>query len=58
MKNKKEDATAEKFTKQQILNSEKYIKHKDILTAILKEDKTYTKDEVELKIKEFLKRRV
>lgn len=58
MKNKREEAIIQKFTKEQILNSDKYIKHKDILTAILKENKTYTKEEVENKINEFLKRRV
>jgi len=58
MKNKREEAIIQKFTKEQILNSDKYVKHKDILTAILKENKTYTKEEVENKINEFLKRRV
>lgn len=54
----KNEESQEKFSKEQILKSEKYTKNKDLLTAILKEDKSYTKEEVDLKIKEFLKRRV
>lgn len=56
MKNK--DTIDEKFTKEQIINSEKYKKDKDILTAILKTNKTYTKEEVDIKIKEFKERKV
>lgn len=58
MKAKKEEITEERFTKEQIVSSEKYKKNKDILTAILKQDETYTKEEVENTIQEFLKRRV
>lgn len=58
MKNKKEKKADEMFTKEQIINSKMYIKNRDILIAILKEDKAYTKEEVELRINEFLKRRL
>lgn len=58
MKSKKADEKEKKFSKAQIVNSNKYAKNKDILIAVLREDTTYTKEEVELKLKEFLKRRV
>ena len=56
MKNKSEEK--EKFSKEQILNSKNYAKNKDVLTAILKDNEFYAKEEVDLKIKEFLKRRI
>jgi len=60
--NKKEEKqttkVAEKYSKQQIVNSNKYSKYKDILTAVLKEDAKYSNEEVEKIIKNFLERKV
>lgn len=44
-----------KFTKEQLLNSKKYINTKDILTALLTEGESYTHSEVSRLTEEFLK---
>ena len=46
-----------KFFKEQIINSEKFGKYKDLLSAVL--DKTaYTEKDINSKIAEYMKRRV
>ncbi len=54
IENKKETL----YTKQQIINSKKYSKYKDLLMSILEERKKYYNKEIETKIKEFLERKV
>ncbi|MGO1004894.1 hypothetical protein ACTPEH_05000 [Clostridioides difficile] len=44
-----------KFTKEQIVNSKKYINRKDLLNAILKENELYSFSEVEKIINSFMK---
>ncbi|MDI7817584.1 hypothetical protein QMM58_14510 [Clostridioides difficile] len=44
-----------KFTKEQIVNSKKYISRKDLLNAILKENELYSFLEVEDRINSFMK---
>ncbi|MFL8713120.1 hypothetical protein Q3304_20295 [Clostridioides sp. GD02377] len=44
-----------KFTKEQIVNSKKYVNRKDLLNAILKENELYSFSEVEDKINNFMK---
>ncbi|MCC0700338.1 hypothetical protein KGF42_13150 [Clostridioides sp. ZZV15-6383] len=44
-----------KFTKEQIVNSKKYVNRKDLLNAILKEDELYSFSEVEDMINKFMK---
>ncbi|HFL3240307.1 TPA: hypothetical protein ACG3KC_003341 [Clostridioides difficile] len=44
-----------KFTKEQIVNSKKYINRKDLLNAILKENELYSFSEVEDRINKFMK---
>ena len=44
-----------KFTKEQIVNSKKYVNRKDLLNAILKEDELYSFSEVEYRINKFMK---
>ncbi|MGG5437598.1 hypothetical protein [Clostridioides difficile] len=44
-----------KFTKEQIVNSKRYVNRKDLLNAILKEDKLYSFSEVENMINNFMK---
>lgn len=53
--------TAEKetaFTKQQIINSKKYLDRKDVLNVLLKDDKSYTIKEVNKLINDFMKKEV
>ncbi len=51
--------TAEpRFTKEQLVNSKTFSRHKDILTAILNADETYTKEQAAKLVSEFLKRKV
>lgn len=51
-KTKKENKNP-KFTKEQLLRSEKYANYQDALSALLKDGKTYTHEEVERILKEF-----
>ncbi|HBH3666230.1 TPA: hypothetical protein KSK14_001748 [Clostridioides difficile] len=44
-----------KFTKEQIVNSKRYVNRKDLLNAILKEDELYSFSEVEDMINNFMK---
>lgn len=44
-----------KFTKENILNSKKYNKQKDLINALLKNDTTYTLKEVDALINKYLK---
>lgn len=46
------------YNKQQIINSKKYSRYKDLLTSILEENKNYSNKEIDIKIKEFLERKV
>lgn len=46
------------YTKQQIIESQKYKQYKDLLTTILEENKKYSSIEIDIKIKEFLERKV
>ncbi|MBR3697603.1 MAG: hypothetical protein IKM97_05030 [Clostridia bacterium] len=63
MPKKNEEENSEKtvqnfFSKQQIINSKKFALNKDFLNANLDDNKQYTLDEVEEKIKEFKKGKV
>ncbi len=58
MNKKKEEKDMQKFNKKQIINSKKYSRNRDILEAILKENTSYSTEEVEQKIKDFMKRKV
>ncbi|HBG0458411.1 TPA: hypothetical protein KPE24_000200 [Clostridioides difficile] len=44
-----------KFTKEQIVNSKKYVNRKDLLNAILKENELYSFSEVDDRINNFMK---
>jgi hypothetical protein len=44
-----------KYTKQQILHSARYKERVDLLGALLKDDRTYSHDQLELLINNFLK---
>jgi len=45
-KSKEDNITEDKYTKNQIVNSKTFKDSKDLLNAILKEDKNYTKGEI------------
>ena len=45
----------ETYTKQAILNSKKYVKQKDLINALLDNDKKYTLKEVDSIIEKYLK---
>lgn len=45
------------FTKDQLRNSDKYAKYRDVVGVVLEEDKTYTVEECEKLINSFLNRK-
>lgn len=47
-----------KFTKEQLCSSVKYSKYKDILSSQLKDDASYTEEQVKKLIDDFLKGKV
>lgn len=47
-----------KFFKEQIINSEKFGKYKDLLSAVLDDKTAYTEKDINSKIAEYMKRRV
>ena len=47
-----------KFTKEQLVNSQKFRQYKDLLQAILKENKLYTLKQIDDEIKKFMKGKV
>ncbi len=57
-KEKQSEIATGVFNKKQIMQSDKYNKYKDILSVVLKENESYSTQEVEKKIKEFLERKV
>ncbi|MCI9978056.1 hypothetical protein JY742_18165 [Clostridioides difficile] len=44
-----------KFTKEQIVNSKKYVNRKDLLNAILEENELYSFSQVDDRINNFMK---
>lgn len=57
MKEKVTKKTENRFTKAQVLASKKFT-NKDLINAILKDDKTYTLKEVETALNKYLERKV
>ncbi len=57
-KAKNEEITENKFSKKQIVSSNTFIDNKDLLNAILQEDKTYSKGEVYEMIENYKKGKV
>lgn len=57
MKEKATKETENRFTKAQVLASKKFT-NKDLINAILKDDKTYTLKEVETALNKYLERKV
>lgn len=46
------------YNKKQIVNSKKYNKYRDLLMSVLENEKSYSSKEIDMKIKEFLERKV
>lgn len=46
------------YGKEQILNSKKYAKYKDLLNGVLENNRPYTADETDKIITDYMKRRV
>ena len=46
------------YGKEQILNSKKYAEYKDLLNGVLENDRTYTADEIDKLITDYMERRV
>lgn len=44
------------FTKNTILNSKKYAKRRDLLSVLLKDDRTYTASQIDKLINDFMKK--
>ena len=55
---KENKITEEKYTKNQIIKSKTFIDNKDLLNAILKEDKRYSKQEINKIIENYKKGKV
>ncbi|MBO3444018.1 MULTISPECIES: hypothetical protein [Clostridia] len=55
MDKKSEEIKINKFSKNQITNSKKYRKRRDLLNAILDKSKHYSMDEVDRLIEKFMK---
>lgn len=58
MGNTKPVETTDKFTKQQLAESKRYKKKRDLLEALLEEDKEYTIAEADEKISDYLRKAV
>ena len=58
MKKEVKEQTETAYTKEQFVTSNSYKDYKEVLQAVLKEDKEYTKTEVETILKQFMKGKV
>lgn len=54
----KKEVNENKFSKEQILKSEKYKDKRDLINALLKEDKRYSLSDVDKLIDDFMKGKV
>ena len=50
--------TDKKFLKEQIVNSERFGKYKDLLSAVLDDKTAYTESDINSKIANYMERRV
>ena len=57
-KKKEAELIENKFTKEQLLNSNKYKHNKDALSVLLEEDRSYSIQEVEKLLTDFMKGKV
>ncbi len=57
-KEEKEVIVKDKFTKEQLISSKKFSNNKDVLSALLEDDKEYSESEVNEIIENFMKGKV
>lgn len=57
-KKETQNTTKDKYTKKQIVNSKMFCNNKDLLNALLKENKTYTKEEINEIVENYMKGKV
>lgn len=57
-KEEKEVIVEDKFTKEQLISSKKFSNNKDVLSALLEDDKEYSESEVNEIIENFMKGKV
>ena len=55
VKENEESIQQDKYTKHNLLNSKRYIKQKDLINALLEDDRKYTLQEVDSIINKYLK---
>lgn len=55
VKESEEPIQQDKYTKHNLLNSKRYIKQKDLINALLEDDRKYTLQEVDSIINKYLK---
>lgn len=58
MADKKTTEAAAQYTKAQLLASKRYANRRDLISALLADDKTYTTDAVDALIEKYLKGKV
>jgi len=58
VKAEKKEVKENKFSKEQLLKSQKYKDERDLINALLKEDKKYSLSDVDKLIDEFMKGKV
>ncbi|MCH5192168.1 MAG: hypothetical protein J1F23_08405 [Oscillospiraceae bacterium] len=58
MADKKTTEAAAQYTKAQLLTSKRYANRRDLISALLDDDKTYTADAVDALIEKYLKGKV
>ena len=51
----KDSVTAAAYSKAQLMTSQRYAAQRDLLAALLEENKTYTQDQVETLVNSYLK---
>lgn len=55
VKENEEPIQQDKYTKHNLLNSKRYVKQKDLINALLEDDRKYTLQEVDSIINKYLK---
>lgn len=53
-----EKAAATKYSKEQLVRSERYVRRRDLLGALLKDGKAYTFEEVDAMLNNYMKGKV
>jgi hypothetical protein len=54
LKEKKNNTTADKWTKAQIITASRYVHERDVVTAVLEDGQEYTIDDVDQLVRNFM----